>query len=67
MAVELGWAGAAHLTVITRREEQGREVADLVHRAAGIPTAWQRWDGDVTVPDGTQMLMNATDLGARRT
>ena len=63
MAVELGWAGAAHLTVVTRREEQGREVAELVHRAAGIPTAWQRWDGEVAVPAGTQILMNATHLG----
>ena len=63
MAVELGWAGAAHLTVITRREEQGREVAELVHRAAGIPTAWQQWAGEVVVPDGTEMLMNATHLG----
>ncbi len=63
MAVELGWAGAAHLTVITRREEQGREVAELVHRAAGIPTAWQQWAGDVVVPDGTEILMNATHLG----
>jgi shikimate dehydrogenase len=64
MAVELGWAGAAHLTVVTRRESQGREVAELVHRAAGIPTAWQRWEGDVTVPDGTGLLMNATQLGS---
>ena len=64
MAVELGWAGAAHLTVVTRREQQGREVADLVHRAADIPTAWQPWDGDVSVPEGTQILMNATTLGA---
>ena len=63
MAVELGWAGAAHLTVITRREQQGREVADLVHRVAGIPTAWQQWDGAVAVPDGTDILMNATHLG----
>jgi shikimate dehydrogenase len=29
MAVELGWAGASHLTVVTRREEQGREVAAI--------------------------------------
>ena len=26
MAVEIAWAGAAHLTLITRREEQGREI-----------------------------------------
>jgi shikimate dehydrogenase len=63
MAVELGWAAAAHLTVITRRKEQGTEVAELVHRAAGIPTQWQAWNGDVTVPDGTEILMNATHLG----
>ncbi len=63
MAVELGRAGAAHLTVVTRREEQGREVAELVHGEAGIPTAWQRWEGDVVVLDGTEILMNATHLG----
>jgi shikimate dehydrogenase len=64
MAVELGWAGAAHLTVVTRREEQGREVAELVHRAAQTPTDWVAWDGVVTIPDGTDILMNATTLGA---
>lgn len=63
MAVELGWAGATHLTVITRRREQGMEVAELVRRAAGIPTHWQEWSGDVTVPEGTEILMNATHLG----
>ena len=64
MAVELGWAGAAHLTVVTRREEQGREVADLVQRAADIPTDWRAWDGVVTIPHGTDILMNATTLGS---
>jgi shikimate dehydrogenase len=64
MAVELGWARASHLTVVTRREEQGREVADLVHRAADIPTDWRAWDGVVTIPEGTDILMNATTLGS---
>jgi shikimate dehydrogenase len=64
MAVELGWAGASHLTVITRREEQGREVAELVSRAAGIPTDWRPWNGMVTIPEGTDILMNATTLGS---
>ena len=30
MAVEIAWAGSAHLTLVTRREEQGREVAERV-------------------------------------
>jgi shikimate dehydrogenase len=64
MAVELGWAGATHLTVVTRREEQGREVADLVHRAADIPTDWDAWHDVVTIPEGTDILMNATTLGS---
>ena len=63
MAVELGWAEAAHLTVITRRESQGREVAEFVHRAAGIPTEWRPWVGEVAAPEGTEILMNATHLG----
>ena len=64
MAIEIARAGAGHLTVITRREPQGREVAELVKRATGVPTAWSGWQGTVTPPPGTQILMNATHLGA---
>jgi shikimate dehydrogenase len=63
MAAELGWAGASSLTVVTRREDQGREVAAMVASVAGITTEWQPWVGDVTVPEGTGILMNATHLG----
>lgn len=63
MAVELAWAGAAHLTLVTRRENQGREVADTVTRVSGVPATWQRWEGEVAVPPGTTLLMNATHLG----
>lgn len=41
MAVEIAWAGAAHLTLVTR----------------------QPWQGEVAVPAGTTLLMNATHLG----
>lgn len=64
MAVELAWAGASHLTLITRRESQGTEVAQTVTRASGVPAAWMQWTGDVWVPEGTDILMNATHLGA---
>jgi shikimate dehydrogenase len=63
MAVEIAWAGAAHLTLVTRREEQGREVADTVTRASGVPADWQPWEAEVGVPDDTTLLMNATHLG----
>lgn len=63
MAVELAWAGAAHITLVTRREEQGQEVADTVTRASGVPAKWLAWQGDVAVPAETTLLMNATHLG----
>lgn len=63
MAVELAWAGAAHLTLVTRRQEQGEEVPRTVTRASGVPAVWQPWQGEVAVPAGTTLLMNATHLG----
>jgi shikimate dehydrogenase len=65
MAVELAWAGAAQLTLVTRRQEQGEEVAATVTRASGVPAVWQPWQGEVAVavPEGTTLLMNATHLG----
>jgi len=63
MAVELAWAGAAQLTLVTRRREQGEEVAATVTRASGVPAVWQPWQGEVAVPAGTTLLMNATHLG----
>lgn len=64
MAVEIARAGAAHLTIITRREAQGVEVADMVQRATGVPTEWILWTGNIALPEGTQILLNATHLGA---
>ena len=63
MAVEIAWAGAAHLTLVTRRQEQGREVAERVTKASGVPCEWQQWRSPVRMPKGTTMLMNATHLG----
>ena len=64
MAIEIARAGAAHLTVITRRKSQGVEVAELVQRVTGVLTQWILWSGNIALPDGTQILLNATHLGA---
>lgn len=64
MAVELAWAGASHLTLMTRRESQGVEVAQTVTKASGVSAEWVQWTGEVLVPGNTDILMNATHLGA---
>jgi len=63
MAVEMAWAGAAHITLVTRRQDQGEEVAATVTRTSGVPAVWQHWQGEVLIPAGTTLLMNATHLG----
>lgn len=63
MAMEIAWAGAERLTLVTRREAQGQEVAQRVQSIAGVPCEWQRWESPVRVPDGTSLLLNATHLG----
>jgi shikimate dehydrogenase len=64
MAVEIARAGATHLTVITRRQSQGVEVAELVQQATGVPAEWILWTGNIALPEGTQIVLNATHLGA---
>ena len=64
MAVELAWAGASHVTLCTRRESQGVEVARTVTNASGVPAQWLQWTGEITIPKGTDIVMNATHLGA---
>lgn len=63
MAIEIAWAGAAQMTLVTRRETQGREVAAIVEKASGVTCLWQPWSAEVSVPVGTTLLMNATHLG----
>jgi shikimate dehydrogenase len=63
MAVEIAWAGAAQLTLVTRREAQGLEVAERIKAVSGVPATWQAWNSPVRVPPGTTLLMNATHLG----
>jgi shikimate dehydrogenase len=43
MALEIAWAGAAYLTLVIRRESQGREGAAMVERASGVPDLAQRF------------------------
>ena len=64
MAIEMARAGASHLTLITRQRSQGTEVAARVSAATGVPSEWMPWNGDAVIPKGTEILLNATHLGA---
>ena len=63
IAVELALAGASHITVVNRTVERGRALADGVARIEGASSDFQPWMPNHRVPDGTEILVNATSIG----
>ena len=39
-------------------------MAQTVTKASGVPAQWLQWTGEITIPKGTDIVMNATHLGA---
>jgi len=70
IAVEAALAGAARITVVNRGRERGEELAALLStlgaaRPSGTAqaAAFVPWDGELAVPEGTDVLVNATSIG----
>ena len=63
IAVEAALAGAASITVVNRGRERGEELADAAHRADVGRASFVAWDGDYAVPEGTDIVVNATSIG----
>jgi len=63
IAVEMGLAGAAALTVVNRQEARGRELTALLNDKAHVPTEFVPWEGDYHVPPETDVVINATSIG----
>jgi len=61
IAVEAALAGATSITVVNRGRERGEELAALLSghtQAEFVP-----WEGDYAVPEGTDIVVNATSIG----
>ena len=70
IAVEAALAGAANITVVNRGRERGEELAALLStlgaaRPSGAAQAgaFVPWNGELSVPEGTDVLVNATSIG----
>lgn len=63
IAVELALANIAHLTVVNRTAARGKELADLVGEKTDTEVDAVPWGGDYYVPEGTDVLINATSIG----
>lgn len=69
ISVEMALAGCEDVTIVNRSAERGQGLVDLlndrVKTACGGKLAARlvAWDGDYAVPDGTDVVINATSIG----
>lgn len=63
VAVELGLAGARRITVVNRSGGRGAELAGLLRHTLKMEAELVVWSGDYVVPDGTDVVINATSIG----
>ena len=63
IAVEVGLAGAAEITIVNRTVERGQELGDLLNEKVPVPAKFVAWEGDYEVDEGVDIVINATSIG----
>jgi shikimate dehydrogenase len=63
IGVELALAGVSEISVVNRSPERGRELVDLLNEKTPVRAHFVPWEGDFAVPEGTDVVINATSIG----
>ncbi len=63
MAVEMALAGASHITIANRTPERGFSLVELLNEKTPTQADFEHWQGEYSVPDGADILANATSIG----
>ncbi len=63
MTVELALAGVANITVVNRSPERGTELVKLLNEKTPARAQFVPWMDAYHVPQGTNILVNATSIG----
>ena len=63
IGVETALAGAAEITIVNRSTERGEALAQLLQEKTGVPTTFTKWEGDYTLADDVDVVINATSIG----
>jgi shikimate dehydrogenase len=63
ITVELALAGAKSFTIVNRGEERGVELVRLLADKVKVDARLVVWRGDYRVPEGTDIVVNATSIG----
>lgn len=63
IAVELGLAGAASITIVNRTLSRAEELARLLTEKVKIEAFASDWEGDYQALEGVEIVVNATSIG----
>lgn len=63
IAVECALAGASSVTIINRSAAPGQELARTVSEHTKAKAAYLPWEAHQPIPEGTDILINATPIG----
>ena len=63
IGVEVALAGATHITIVNRSEERGNELVALLNDKTSAEAVFEKWDGDYSVGNGVDVVINATSIG----
>jgi len=64
IAVEVGLAGAAELTIVNRTAERGQALVDLLNERVKVSAELVHLNGDYALDEGTEIVINATSIGS---
>ncbi|QDU12189.1 shikimate dehydrogenase [Gimesia aquarii] len=63
IGVETALSGAAEITIVNRSTQRGEELAELLKEKTGIPVTFVPWEGNYSVPEDVDVVINATSIG----
>ncbi len=69
IGVEMALAGVSSITMVNRSAERGAELESLFSGklndavGGGLEVNYVPWDGDYQIPEGTDIVVNATSIG----
>jgi shikimate dehydrogenase len=63
ITVELALAGAERITVVNRSPERGTVLTELLNAKTPTQANFIQWQGAYSIPDDTDILVNATSIG----
>lgn len=63
ISVEVALAGATKITIVNRSTDRGTELVNLLREKVNVEADFVSWEGDYSVPEGTDVVINATSIG----